>query len=214
MVYATHAIFRISALICAMCYIVGITYIAVIAPNFAESVMSQFQHLVKYPSSMMVWYAILYIVFGLSLLMLNHSLRYVLPRKNSNAMWSFSFRIGDIWAGFVLATGFIMISTIGFFQHHGELQDSFVVIWQTMYILVQSIGGGIELLGGIWMITITIICRQNQLINRFTLFLGLIIGMAGLLTIFPKLEQLALVFGLGQILWFICLASNSKASTG
>ncbi|MDO6720943.1 hypothetical protein Q4575_16130 [Psychrosphaera sp. 1_MG-2023] len=212
MVYATHSIFRLAALLCALCYIVGIIYIAVIAPNFADSIMSQFQHLVNYPSSMMVWYAILYVVFGLSLLMLNHSARYVLPREKANALWSFSFMLGDIWSGFVLATGFIMISTIGFFQHHGELQGSFQVIWQTVYILVQSIGGGIELLGGMWMMAISMICRQNQLINKLTLYIGIMIGLAGVLTIFPALEQLTLVFGLGQILWFFCLAGGEMAT--
>ena len=33
--------------------------------------------------------------------------------------------------------------------------------------------------------------------------LGLVVGVAGLLTLVPGLEMLALVFGLGQIVWFV-----------
>ena len=34
-------------------------------------------------------------------------------------------------------------------------------------------------------------------------YLGLVLGVAGLLTAVPALEMLAFVFGLGQIVWFV-----------
>ena len=38
-----------------------------------------------------------------------------------------------------------------------------------------------------------------------SLVLGVVIGVAGLISAVPALEMLALVFGLGQIVWFVWL---------
>ena len=202
--------FRMSAFICAVCYIVGITYIAVIAPSYAESISNQFTHLLKHPTSMILWYSILYVAFGLSLIILNKSVAIILPKQNNNVFWTFTLKVGDIWSGFVLATGFMMISAIHFFQGSTSSETDLYVIWQTVYILVQAIGGGIELLGGIWMMMVSIILYRLKLISKFTVLLGIFIGFSGILTIIPILQDLAIVFGVGQIIWFICLALTNN----
>lgn len=70
---------------------------------------------------------------------------------------------------------------------------------------VNALGGGIELLGGLWMLLLSVAARrQSQLPTLFNA-LGLIVGALGVLTIDQDVPALKAGFGLGQVIWFVWL---------
>jgi hypothetical protein len=81
-----------------------------------------------------------------------------------------------------------------------------VQIWTIIDIIFQSIGGGTEILGGIWILIISYLSIKNEIFNRYINYMGLIIGFSAILSHIPNLEVFQMVFGLLQIVWFFAIS--------
>jgi hypothetical protein len=111
---------------------------------------------------------------------------------------------GLIWAGVVIASG--MIFNIGM----GVVVDLYSTdpaqagtVWLAIDSVVNGIGGGVEILGGLWLLLVSWAALRTGGLPRVLNYLGLVIGVAGIVTLVPALgEPGGLVFGLGQIVWF------------
>ncbi|MFT4670956.1 MAG: hypothetical protein ACI945_000288 [Pseudohongiellaceae bacterium] len=67
-----------------------------------------------------------------------------------------------------------------------------------------EIGGGLSTL---FISRVTFIIRvtlRSGVFPQALNYLGLVVGVAGIVTIVATLKELTMVFGLGQIPWFIC----------
>ncbi len=113
---------------------------------------------------------------------------------------------GFIWAGFVLASG--MITNIGLdqvallFPNPPQAADT---LWQTILILQDGLGGGVEMVGGIWILGTSWVGMQGQKLPWLLNLMGIVTGLSGILTGVPGLGMLQIVFGMGQLLWFAYL---------
>jgi hypothetical protein len=111
---------------------------------------------------------------------------------------------GAIWAGLMFATG--MISNIGI-EAVADLADSdpdrAVAVWAAIDAVTNGLGGGNELVGGIWIGLVSIAGLTTALLPRWLNVIGLATAAAGLVTVVPAFEAVEMVFGLGSIIWFI-----------
>lgn len=71
--------------------------------------------------------------------------------------------------------------------------------------MVIGLGGGNEIAGGLWVLLIGWAALRVGGVPRALNYLGVVIGVLGLLTVVPALEVLGAVFGLGLIVWFVWL---------
>jgi hypothetical protein len=72
--------------------------------------------------------------------------------------------------------------------------------------VIEGLGGGVELVGGLWVLLISWAALRTGELGRVLNYLGVVVGVAGILTIVPALAEVgAMVFGLGQIVWFVWL---------
>ncbi len=55
------------------------------------------------------------------------------------------------------------------------------------------------------MLGISIVALRERLFARWVNHLGVVMGVAGLVTVVPALEEVGAVFGLGLIVWFIAV---------
>ena len=62
---------------------------------------------------------------------------------------------------------------------------------------------GVEMVGGTWMLLVSWAALRAGVFPKGLNYLGLVIGLAGLTTLVPALEMMAIIFGLGQIVWFV-----------
>ena len=69
----------------------------------------------------------------------------------------------------------------------------------------EALGGGNEIAGGLWVLILSWAALSTSGLPRALNYLGVVIGLAGILTIVPNFGVLMVVFGLGQIVWFAWL---------
>jgi hypothetical protein len=149
-------------------------------------------------------YFLIYIVFGVFLAVLVVGLHEKL-KHTKNPVVAIGSLFGAIWVGLVIASG--MISNIGL-AHAIDLMDvspeKAFDIWIIISVLTESLGGGNELVGGLWVLLVSVAALQAGEFSRTLNYLGLLVGVAGIATIYPH-DIFTEIFGVTQIVWFIWL---------
>ena len=115
--------------------------------------------------------------------------------------------MGLIWAFVLVASGMIfnagMAAVVGL---HGTSPAQAVAAWQAIEPVAQGLGGsGGELLGGLWVLLVSVAALRTGGLPRVLNWLGVAIGAAGVLSVVPALKDLGYGFGLLQIVWFVWL---------
>jgi hypothetical protein len=78
--------------------------------------------------------------------------------------------------------------------------------WQAIEPVAQGLGSaGGELLGGLWVLLVSVAALRCGGLPKALNWLGILIGIAGIVSAVPVLREGAVVFGLLQIVWFIWL---------
>jgi hypothetical protein len=110
---------------------------------------------------------------------------------------------GLIWAGLVIASG--MVASVGL-EAVAAIHTRDVVQATTTWVAISAVqnglGGGVELVGGVWVLLISAASFQSAAFPKSLGYLGIVVGLAGVFTVIPMLKDLAMVFGISQILWF------------
>ncbi|WHI47906.1 hypothetical protein ACJJIE_09270 [Microbulbifer sp. TRSA001] len=149
-------------------------------------------------------YTLMYLVFAILLgcVVVNLYEKLKSKRREIAALASL---FGAVWVGLVIASG--MIANIGLAYALGlmevSVQKAFDT-WGIIYLMVESLGGGNELVGGLWVLLISIAALQIGLFSRPLNFIGVLVGVAGIATIYPD-DIFTEIFGISQIVWFIWL---------
>jgi hypothetical protein len=197
----------IAALYLAAAYLAAIPYFLVFVKyqgvvDPAEKVAL----LVGNHGSMQVMHLITYVIFGIALavlaLALNERLMDASPTLTRAAT-----AVGLIWACVLVASGMIfnagMAAVVGL---HRTSPVQAVSAWQAIEPVTEGLGGsGGELLGGLWVLLVSVTVLLAGGLPRALGWLGVVIGAAGVLSVVPVLKDLGYGFGLLQIVWFVWL---------
>lgn len=147
---------------------------------------------------------LMYIVFGLLLAVLVLGLHQRL-KGYSETLSNLAAIFGIIWVALVVASG--MVANIGLntvLQLSLTDPEQAMTIWLTINTIVEGIGGGNELVGGLWVVIISYSSLKANVFPKLFTYFGLFVGFTGIATIYPE-EILTAIFGLSQIIWFIFL---------
>ena len=165
----------------------------------AESV----DFLVGHQGQLLAWYIGIFIVFGAALVPLALALRQRLVDR-APILANTATVFAAIWAALMYATG--MISNIGI-ETVADLADTdpdqAASVWSAIDTVTNGLGGGNELVGGIWIGLVSIAGLATIRLPRWLNVVGLTTAAAGLVTVVPAFEAVEMVFGLGSIVWFI-----------
>jgi Domain of unknown function (DUF4386) len=196
-----------AALYLAAAYLVAMPYFLVFvqyknARNAAERVSM----LVGNHDSIRVMYLVTYVIFGIVLSILALAL-YARLKHRTLILAQAATAIGLIWAVMLVASGMIfnagMEAVVGL---HATNPVQAVTIWQTIEPVTDGLGGsGGELLGGLWVLLVSVAALRSGGLSKVLNWLGVAVGSAGVLSVVPVLKDLALGFGLLQIVWFVWL---------
>ena len=88
---------------------------------------------------------------------------------------------------------------------HASDPEMASTVWTGLGVVTNGLGGGNEVLGGVWVLGTSIVALRERLFARWTNYLGVVMGVAGLVTVVPALEDVGAVFGLGLIIWFVAV---------
>lgn len=153
---------------------------------------------------------LMYVVFGVLLAVLIVGLHDRLKHTLNPALTIGSL-FGCVWVGLVIASG--MISNIGLahaIDVMAESPDRALEIWTVVSLITESIGGGNELVGGLWVLLISIVALRGKELSRTLNYLGLLVGAAGIATVYPD-DVFTELFGITQIVWFVWLGVHLLA---
>lgn len=197
----------LAALYEAAAYVLGIVFFIFVV-DYAGVVdpVQKVVLLADNQAAMTIMNLIIYVVFGVVLVVLALAL-YERLKAGSPAIMQTATAFGLIWAGVVIASGMIFNIGMGVVVDlYGSDPAQAATVWLAIDSVVNGIGGGVELLGGLWVLLVSWAALRTGGLPRALNYLGMVIGVAGIITLVPALGELGgMIFGLGQIVWFVWL---------
>ena len=196
-----------AALYLALAYLVAMPYFLVFVkyPSVVDPT-EKVALLVSNHSSMRAVYLVTYIVFGVVLAVLALAL-YARLKDGAPILAQAATATGLIWAFVLIASGLVFNAGVAaVVDLHATDPAQAVSVWQTIEPVAQGLGGsGGELLGGLWVLLVSVAALRTGGLPKTLDWLGVAIGAAGVLSVVPVLKDLAYGFGLLQIVWFAWL---------
>ena len=199
----------LAALVIAATYVVGFLAMgAYLVPagftDAAADPAASLDFLLSHQTSLYLWYLVLYLAGGVALVVLALGVHDRVARSQP-ALAKVTTGFGLIWAGHLLASG--MVALLGQ-QATVELaaggRDRAESTWVTLSVVQDALGGGIELVGAVWLLLVSTAALRARTFSRGVGVLGLVVGLAGVATLAPAAAEAATaVFGLGLIVWFL-----------
>ena len=197
----------IAALLQAFCYVCGFAMLAtVMNPGSIEgwSQVQKLEFILEREAVFQFWNIIIYVIFGVALVVLAVILHRLLEGSSSLLM-SIATPFGLIWSGLVIASGMVAsvgVSTIS--EVYARNAEEAANSWSIIGAIQDGLGGGVEVVGGIWVLLVSVSSiLSGTLFPKALNWIGLVVGIAGIATVVPALSGLGAVFGLAQIIWFV-----------
>ena len=195
-----------AALYEAAAYVLGIVFfIFVVDYSGVIDPVQKVALLVDNQAIMYIMNLIIYVVFGVFLVVLALAL-YDRLKASSPALVQTATVFGLIWAGLVIASGMIFIIGMdNVVNLYGQNPAQAATVWLAIDSVFDGLGGGVEIVGGLWILLVSWAALRAGELPKALNYLGVVIGVVGILTVVPGLEVLQDVFGLTQIVWFVWL---------
>lgn len=195
----------VTAILEALIYISAFVYFGAFWAYPAEGTsIEKMQYLAENQLSFSAIYFLMYAVFGILLAVLVVGL-YQRLKLSSNALVKVASVFGAVWVVLVIASG--MLANIGL-SHAIALMDVSAEkafdMWRIISVIIDSLGGGNEIVGGLWVLLISIAALKASTFSKGLNYLGVIVGIAGIATVYPD-DTLTEIFGITQIVWFVWL---------
>lgn len=179
-------------------------FLVVVDYPAATSVAEKVALLADHHGAMHVMYLVSYVVFGVALAVLALALHARL-RPAAPGLMPVATAVGLMWAVVLVASGMVfnagMAAVVDLYPAD---PDQAMSMWQAIEPIAQGLGSGSggEFLGGLWILLVSISARRSGALPRPLAWLGLAVGLAGLVSIVPPLAGAAYAFGLLSIAWF------------
>jgi hypothetical protein len=197
----------VAALYVALALLAAIPYfLLVVDYPGATTAAAKVALIVDYYPSLYVMYLATYVAFGIALgavaLALWDRLHAAAPFTVRAATG-----VGLLWSVALVASGLIFtygMTTINSLAATDQAQA--VSTWQAVEPVALALGGaGGELLGGLWVLLISVVVLRAGGLPKALGWLGAVIGVVGLTSVVPPLHDAGIAFGLLQIVWFVWL---------
>ena len=195
----------IAAILESITFIVGFAlFVTVLSPLAEEnkSAIETVEFLIDHQAVVYIWNLIIYVAFGVFLVVLTFALHErlkdaaIVPMRTATGL-------GLIWSGLVIASG--MVSNIGIaavIDIHDTDPSQAATVWLAIDAVSDGLGGGNEVVGGLWVLLVSWSALQVNQLPKALNYLGIVIGVAGVVTLVPPLTDVGAIFGLGLIVWF------------
>ena len=197
-----------AALYMAVAYLIGIATFLIVLDS--PSITDPAQRVALLIDKQMVIFStnlIMYVFFGVFLIALSLAL-YDRLKSGAPAIMQVATTLGVIWAGSLIASG--MVANAGIdpvVALYAKDPAQAALTWQGIETVASGLGNGNgEVLGGLWTLLVSLAALPGGGLPKGLNILGLLVGAVGIISILPGLADLAGVFGLGQIIWFVWLA--------
>ena len=197
----------ISALYGATAFLIAIVFFLFVVdyPSVTEP-LDKIELIASNKALFTFMYLIAYVIFGFVLIILSLALHEKLKSTEQNIM-KIATAFGIVWATLLIGSGMIFNTGIKVVVDlYSTDPDQAVNVW--LGIEAVSLGLGFaygEILGGLWILMVSIIALKGSIFKKGLNYLGIFIGLVGIISIIPILNAITGVFGILLIVWFIWL---------
>ncbi|MGZ3489238.1 MAG: DUF4386 family protein [Isosphaeraceae bacterium] len=158
-------------------------------------------------ATMRLWLEIIWLAFGASLIVLSLALHERLKAGSpvlAQAVAIFTL----IWAGLVIVVGALSITDLNtVVRLFGQDPAQAATVWLTLDAVEKGLGagGGETIVTGLWFLLLSWAALQAKALPRLLSYLGVVVGLAGILYVFTASDVPLAVIALGLIIWFVWL---------
>lgn len=196
-----------AALYLAIAYLTGIVLFLFVLDY--PSIVEPAQKVALLVDKQMVIYItnlLMYVVFGVFLIVLTLAL-YERLNAASPAIIQTAAVIGIIWAGVLIASGMVANAGIApVVTLYGKDPAQAALAWLAIESVANGLGGANgEILGGLLTLLVSWAALQVHGLAKGLNYLGILVGLVGIISTVPGLSDLAGLFGMSQVLWFVWL---------
>ncbi|MGL1892004.1 MAG: DUF4386 domain-containing protein [Spirochaetaceae bacterium] len=197
----------IAALYEGAAYIIGMLFfIFLLDYSGIDSSVKKVAFFIDNQTTIYILNLIIYVFFGVFMIILSLAL-YNRLKEGSQVIMLIATSLGLIWSTLVIAAG--MIHNIGMetvINLYSENPEQAGTVWLAIESIADGIGGGNEIVGGLWILLVSIAALKIKKLPKALNIIGIIVGCAGVLSTIPPLAAItAIIFGMIQIVWFIWL---------
>jgi len=169
--------------------------------------------LIEHGTAMYLMHLIVYQLFGIVLVVLTLALRERL-QAGAPALMSVATVLGLIWSGLLIASGMVFnVGALAATDLYGRDPAAAVTLWSAVDTVSSGLSGNGELLGGTWMILLSVAGWRGKTLSRGLAVLGFVVGGIGVLSVIPVLVDLEGLFGLTQIVWFVWIGISLRRNS-
>jgi hypothetical protein len=190
------------ALLAAMPY-----FLLVVDYPSATTAADKVSLVVENYASMYAVYIVTYVLFGMAVGVLGLAL-YDRLVAAAPSMVRAATAMALLWSFALVASGMVFtygMTTIVDLHETDPAQAE--QTWQAVESVAMALGGaGGELLGGTWVLLLSLAALRAHALARSVCWLGIGVGVLGIVSVVPPLHTTAIAFGLLQIVWFLYIA--------
>jgi hypothetical protein len=197
----------IAALLHATAYVVGMVLGFTLIFPLLDAAPDQYLRFVSENQTLVyLWNLIAYWGSAITLVIMVLAL-YERLKDGAPALSLTAAAFGLIWAGLIIASGNLMLHNIGVVAGlYSADPAQAVTAWTALESVEVGITSGNELVGSLWVLLLSVAALRTGQLSRGLAILGVVLAVAGLLTIVPALyDSLVMVFGPGMVVWSIWL---------
>ena len=202
----------IAALLGAATTLLGlVVYVTLLAPKGLASKADAGQYvalLAGNQAAMRLWLQIIFLGFGVCMIFLSLAL-YERLKAGSPVLAQGVTIFGLIYAVLVIVIGTLSINNLStVVKLYGENPAQAATVWLTLDSVVKGLGGGggETMVNALWILLLCWVALQARELPRALNYFGLVIGVAGILSVLlTSLLLVAVVYGLGLIIWLAWL---------
>ena len=196
-----------AALYLAVAYLTGIVLFLFVLDY--PSIVEPAQKVALLVDKQMVIYItnlLMYVISGVFLVVLALAL-YERLNAAPPAIIRTATSIGIIWAGALIASGMVANAGIApVVALYGKDPAQAALTWLAIESVANGLGGANgEILGGLFTLLVSWAALQVSGLPKGLNYLGILVGVVGIISTVPGLSDLAGMFGMSQILWFAWL---------
>jgi hypothetical protein len=196
-----------AALFEALAYIIGfVGFIGIVNVGGIVDPLEKVAAIVANQGVLTALHLVVYVAWGAALVVLTLALHERLNGSKS-AVARTATAFGIIWSLLVIASGMIYnvgMETVATLNASDPAQAA--TVWMAIESVFRGLGGGVEVVGGIWVILLSVVGLRSGTFARALHYLGFVVGVAGVVSVVPAASEIsASLFGLTQIVWFAWL---------
>lgn len=198
----------ISAVYSGLSYIGGIfVYLQLLKYDSATSASEQLNIISSNPILVHITTLHIYVIFSFGIILLATYL-YLKLKNEQPILGLLSLITGVLWATILIASGFISMAVTTLLMD-GTATSDLAVAWQTIDIISNALGGGNELIGGVFTGLLSLAMYKARYSGVVTSILGALVFIGGTISALPYLADIGIgIFVISQILWFFSLAKD------